>query len=47
MMFFKRLILLVFISITFSFVLMGCKQSNPEIITSITVDKITPEEYNS
>ncbi|HHW00229.1 MAG TPA: hypothetical protein GXX36_11820 [Clostridiaceae bacterium] len=46
MVFSKRLILLVTILITFSFTIAGCKQSNPEITTSIAIDKITQEEYD-
>ncbi|KAB3529606.1 hypothetical protein [Alkaliphilus serpentinus] len=46
MAFLKRLTLLIIIFLTYSFILVGCKQSSPEIRTSITISKITQEEYN-
>jgi hypothetical protein len=43
---YKRLTLLIVILLICSLVLGGCKQRNPEITTSITLSKITKEEYN-
>ncbi len=43
---YKKSIPLVIILLICSFVLGGCKGSNPEITTSITLSNITEEEYN-
>jgi hypothetical protein len=43
---FKKILLIVIILLTCSIVLGGCKQNNPEIITSITLSDITEDEYS-
>jgi len=46
MLSFRKLTSVVIILLTCSLVLTGCKQRNPDITTSITLNKITEEEYN-
>ncbi len=46
MAFYKKSIPLVVVLLICSFVLGGCKESNPEITTSITLSNITEDEYN-
>jgi len=43
---YKKAVSLFIILLICSFVLGGCKESNPEITTSITLSDITEEEYN-